>query len=480
MADPLVIDAEHPWPWLEAFPEQAARFFNGRDDDASALQRCVLSAPVTLLFGKSGLGKSSLLQAGLFPLLRKERLLPVYIRINHDLNAAPVSEQIAKPWQEEIQQTATVAFRSRSGNNPGVTEPPADTLWVELHRNDIELSDNEGRRWQPLFVLDQFEEIFTLCAADLERQKQVFYELGDLMENRIPKTLADRLHSDYELFDRINLDTQPYRILLSLREDYLPDLEEWSDLIPRLGPNRYRLLPMSVTQATEAIEKTGEALVTHDDAVNIVTYLSQTQNANESTPQRLRKNAQIEPALLSLMCSGLNADRIKNKKLRLETANLAQQGGVIIEDFYDNAFQDFPGKSADSARDFVENHLITADGVRLTYPLSSILSEQLATKNQIQALVDKRLIRRENLEEGDRIELVHDRLALVAVQRRRESQRRKAVLREQRLRLRWGAGLIIAMVLLAIFSFNLFQEKNKAHKAWMDATAIRLAVEAMP
>ena len=85
MADPLVIDTEHPWPWLEAFPEYAARFFNGRDDDASALQRCVLSAPVTVLFGKSGLGKSSLLKAGLFPLLRKERLLPVYIRINHDI-----------------------------------------------------------------------------------------------------------------------------------------------------------------------------------------------------------------------------------------------------------------------------------------------------------------------------------------------------------------------------------------------------------
>ena len=475
MADPLIIDAEHPWPWLEAFPEQAARFFNGRDADADALQRCVLSAPVTVLFGKSGLGKSSLLQAGLFPLLRKERLLPVYIRINHDINAAPVSEQIAKRWQEEIQQMAKLAFRSRLANNPDLTETPTDTLWVELHRNDIELSDNEGKRWQPLFVLDQFEEIFTLCAADQERQKQMFYELGDLMENRIPKTLADRLHTDDDLYDRINLDTQPYRFLVSLREDYLPDLEEWSDLIPRLGPNRYRLLPMSATQATEAIEKTGGDLVTHDDAVNIVNYLSQTQSPNQTEPQRRRKQAQVEPALLSLMCSGLNSERLKNHKERLETGNLAKEGGLIVESFYDSAFVNQP----ESLRDFVEQQLITADGARLSYPIRSVETEKFATVEQIKTLVDKRLIRRENLEDGDRIELVHDRLAQVALQRRRENLQRKELLNlQQSRRKKWfWAGAVIFLCIAAAFTVSLMNAISKTKSALREATALRLVVE---
>ncbi len=475
MADPLVIDAEHPWPWLEAFPEQAARFFNGRDDDADALQRCVLSAPVTVLFGKSGLGKSSLLQAGLFPLLRKERLLPVYIRINHEQNSAPVSEQIAKRLQEEIQQTAIVAFRSRLVNNPELTEPPTDTLWVELHRSDIELSDSEERRWQPLFVLDQFEEIFTLCATYPERQKQVFYELGDLMENRIPKVLADRLHTDDDLFDRINIDTQPYRFLISLREDYLPDLEEWSDLIPRLGPNRYRLLPMSVTQATEAIEKTGGALVTHEDAVNIVGYLSHTQNLNEAESHSRRKQAQIEPALLSLMCAGLNSERLKNKKERLTTDNLAKEGGLIVEGFYDAAFTNQP----ESLRDFVEQHLITADGARLSYPIRSVETEKFATPEQIKTLVDKRLIRRENLEDGDRIELVHDRLAQVALQRRRENQQRKELLNLQQSRIRkWlWAGAVIFLCVAAAFTVSLMNAFSKTKSALREATALRLVVE---
>ena len=96
MAEDLMIDAEHPWPWLEAFPEYAAAFFNGRDEDAEALLRCVLAAPATVLFGKSGLGKSSLLQAGLFPWLRKERLLPIYVRLAHESSSASASEQIAR------------------------------------------------------------------------------------------------------------------------------------------------------------------------------------------------------------------------------------------------------------------------------------------------------------------------------------------------------------------------------------------------
>ena len=60
---------------------------------------------------------------------------------------------------------------------------------------------------------------------------------------------------------------------MSLREDFLPELEYWVGLIPRLGPNRYRLLPMTQKQAAEAVLKTGGALVDAESTRRIVQFL---------------------------------------------------------------------------------------------------------------------------------------------------------------------------------------------------------------
>ncbi len=78
----VAIDEQNPWPGLGSFDEGAERFFNGRENESAELRRLVLNAPLTVLFGASGLGKTSLVQAGLFPLLRKEHYLPVYVRLD--------------------------------------------------------------------------------------------------------------------------------------------------------------------------------------------------------------------------------------------------------------------------------------------------------------------------------------------------------------------------------------------------------------
>src|SRR3954447_24678338 len=78
----LGLNDEQPWPGLEAYNEASSQFFYGRKREAIELHRLVRLAPLTTLYGKSGLGKSSLLQAGLFPLLRQEHYLPVYLHID--------------------------------------------------------------------------------------------------------------------------------------------------------------------------------------------------------------------------------------------------------------------------------------------------------------------------------------------------------------------------------------------------------------
>ncbi len=113
-----------------------------------------------------------------------------------------------------------------------------------------------------------------------------------------------------------------------------------------------------------------------------------------------------------------------------------------------------------TVRDFVEKYLITSNGVRLSYPVRSAESEKLATLEQINTLISKRLIRHESLEEGDSIELVHDRLAQIALQHGQASQQLKKTQRQkqQQLRRRWVISVVVIVIVLigfVVFMFNL-------------------------
>jgi hypothetical protein len=65
------LDADNPWPGPEAFRQEDAKFFFGRDRARDAVTRLVLQSRLVLLYGRSGLGKTSLLRAGVFPKLEE-------------------------------------------------------------------------------------------------------------------------------------------------------------------------------------------------------------------------------------------------------------------------------------------------------------------------------------------------------------------------------------------------------------------------
>src|SRR3954467_11665582 len=88
------VDPDNPWPGLSSFTEETRTLFFGRDKETDELSRLLRRETLTVLFGQSGLGKSSLLQAGLFPLLRENDHLPLYLRLDHNSLAAPLAEQV--------------------------------------------------------------------------------------------------------------------------------------------------------------------------------------------------------------------------------------------------------------------------------------------------------------------------------------------------------------------------------------------------
>jgi hypothetical protein len=88
-----VVDADHPWLGLTPFTPQTKKYFFGRDRAIRDLFLRVREQPLTLLYGQSRLGKTSLLCAGLIPILEVEGYRPCLIRLRYEAIDTSVLEQ---------------------------------------------------------------------------------------------------------------------------------------------------------------------------------------------------------------------------------------------------------------------------------------------------------------------------------------------------------------------------------------------------
>src|SRR3954447_3785929 len=94
-----VVSAENPWPGLLSFREADQRWFQGRREETAELLQHVKRERLTILFALSGIGKSSVLQAGLFPALRRLDpfpIFPVYIRLDYTAQNLDLRAQVTE------------------------------------------------------------------------------------------------------------------------------------------------------------------------------------------------------------------------------------------------------------------------------------------------------------------------------------------------------------------------------------------------
>jgi WD40 repeat protein len=456
------LDRDNPWPGLESFEENARDYFHGRGSETEDLLRRVADAPLTVLFGKSGLGKTSILKAGLFPRLREKNFLPVHVRLDIRPDAPELGEQLRDGL-------LAVIARERIDAPPF---NPGETLWEYLHRADLELWNEQNYPLTPVLVLDQFEEVFTLGERLPESVEGCKIDLGDLAENRIPAALASRLAVDPSAAQGLDLRRMSYKLVVTLREDFLPHLESWRAAVPSLGRVRVRLLPMRPDQALSAVYDTAPHLMDKPLARRIVAFvaaaqMATTQAQGEGAAQVPIGGGEIEPALLSLFCRGLNERRKQQGSERFDEQLLegAQQG--IIADYYRSCIEGLP----DSVSRFIESDLITEKGFRNSYAKDDAVPAFL-TEEQLDRLINRRLLRVEERYGTARIELTHDLLtrAVMADRDRRRVEEEKAALARRAEESRQALAMqartqrrrvlvmgIVAAVCLAFAGFAMWQ-----------------------
>jgi len=453
------VSAEQPWPGLMPFTEEASAFFHGRGAETAELVRLIKRETLTVLFGQSGLGKSSLLNAGVFPQLRSEDFLPVYIRLDVSAQAAPLAEQVKQAIRSQCEKHGVEAPAPRAD------EP----LWAYFHRKDADFWSARNRLLTPVLVLDQFEEIFTLGRhlEELEARCRVFLaELADLVEDRASAAVTRRIEQDPAYCETLDFSRRTYKVVLSFREDYLPEFEGLREQIRSIMQNRMRLTRMNGQQARDVVLKPGARIVSEAVADQIIRFVAAPRASGTASDDLSR--LEVEPALLSVVCRELNNQRIRARRREI-TADMLQAGAQqqIIREFYETSLAGVDVR----VREFVEDQLLTDTGYRDSYAYDDALALPGVTREAIDVLIGRRLLRLEERSGILRVELTHDLLTRVAKESRDQRQSREAERRSRELdaarrdRVRKfaaaGAVAIVAAVGLAVVFAVLLERANR-------------------
>ncbi|WP_323136566.1 nSTAND1 domain-containing NTPase [Streptomyces anulatus] len=192
-------DTEPPYRGLARFEPDDADLFFGRDRVIDDLLELAHNSRVTAVVGASGSGKSSLLRAGIVPRLRN----------TDHLAQAPAALRIITPGAHPL------------GTHEQRLTPVATTG-----------GDEGAATW---LIVDQFEEIFTLCRDPIERT-----------------AFIDRLLTADEPGSRL-------RVLIALRADFYNRCLEHHNLITVLRNATVPVGPMNADELREAIVKPAAA-----------------------------------------------------------------------------------------------------------------------------------------------------------------------------------------------------------------------------
>jgi tetratricopeptide (TPR) repeat protein len=480
------VDDRNPWLGLASFTEETRRYFFGREEEVAELARRVQRKLLTVLFGQSGLGKTSILRAGLVPRLRAQGYCPVYVRIDYARGAPEPSDQIK-------QAIADAARGAGQWTQVGVAAPD-ESLWEFLHHRDDVLRDGSGTTLIPLLIFDQFEEIFTLAQSDdfgRERAARFIADLADLVENRPPKLLEARLEEDDTAAERFDFGRSDYRVVIALREDYLAPLEGLKSAMPSITQNRLRLAPMTGQQALAAVLQPGKGLVSEEVAAAIVRFVAGGAEI---------ANAEVEPSLLSLICRELNDARVAEGRSDISLDLLAGSHASILSNFYERSLADQPP----AVRRVIEEQLLTASGYRENIAEERVLSAFAAAgaaPGTLAVLVNRRLLRIEERLDVRRVELTHDVLCgvvkasrdarherearetterLLAEQRERELAARRALVRARQVASICGVlalGAIVAAVLAVLSTQRARRAEHLAEQTRLEAEQARAGAE---
>ena len=344
-----------PYKGLIPYAEGDAPFFFGREKETRLIIANMFASPLTLLYGPSGVGKSSVLRAGVAHQLHQR----------DDLIVVPFST-----WQgnsvgdlvQTIVDYARRADRAKSSEVPNhlnSTLPPL--VQPSLPEYLQACYQQTGRRL--MIILDQFEEYF------------LYHPQGDTFADEFPQAV---LQADV-----------PVSFLISIREDSLARLDCFEGRIPNLFDNYLRVEHLNYDAARTAIENPVEQynkqLIAGEHPVSIEPALVDRVLEQVQTGQVILAEAgrgilksetaagQVETPFLQMVMTRLWDEEMRAGSHVLRLASLDGLGGAerIVRTHLDETMGALsPERQCIAAEAF--HYLVTPSGTKIAHTIPDL------------------------------------------------------------------------------------------------------------
>jgi Novel STAND NTPase 1 len=349
---------DSPYVGLAPFTEDQAPFFFGRERDQQFVVANLFATRLTILYGPSAAGKSSLLRAGVV-----RELLDRMDSSRRLLGQPDLAFVYHATWEGDVHERLCTAVRDalRHVRPDALEKIPARARLSELLTHAVRITQGDF-----FLILDQFEEYFVYQPE--QNEPPIF---------------------ERELADAITRPHLPVGFVIALRDDELSRLDRLKPLVPSLLSNPVSLRRLTADQARQAITAPLEKYNTlppeertYRGTFSVETALVEAVveevkagrvTAADEPAQAATKWDEIEAAYLQLVMTAIweREVAVGSTTLHRDTLRALNGAQAIVRRYFDAVMEQLSADDRDiSARMFAQ--LVTPSGRKIPHRLGDL------------------------------------------------------------------------------------------------------------
>lgn len=416
------------YPGVKPFKTEEQQIFFGRDADIQALYNLFGVEKTVLFYSKSGLGKTSLINAGLIPKLLEDKNItynPVIIRLgifHPKLNHKSPKEKII----DLLQKTAYKSFFKK---------------FPALYENTIAYCLKSIQFYDPgktnVLMFDQFEELFTYPDDQVKELKK---ELNEILYLKTSTHFSENLlhlsETEPDAFSekQLNILTSALniRMLFAIRSEKLSLMNLLTDYLPNLLRTFYELKPLEEKEARDAINEPAKKEGFFSSAKFEFTKESIDKIINALSNNKKQPIATFQLQIVCQYAESLVLNNPGHQKIAPPDLGNIQD---IYKLYYDNLITGLPIDDNErlNLRKLLEEKFIDEPEQRRIPVLKGMILRNIS-ENTLRLIEDSGLIHSEPYEDTFNYELSHDTLVEPILKSYHKRQEENEKRREEEIR----------------------------------------------